>query len=317
MRQVLRAATVLGAACAVLLGLTPSGLALTGQTRLHDPSVIVAGGCHYAFSTGFEGGPGGGSPTVSRTCDPKGYADWVNLGPVFPAVPAWITAKLGRTPPNLWAPDINKVGSEYRLYYTASLWGQQTSAVVGLATAPSPAGPWTDRGEVADDHYPIDPDIAYNGTQPYLVTGGFPGVWIRPIRADGRPTGAAAVQIADDTEGASIAWHGGWFYLFGSRGLCCSGTNSTYYTIVGRSRAITGPYVDRDGRSLLSGGGTTVLRGSGSQVAAGGGDVFRLGSTAKFAYHFYDAAAAGRETLNIRTLTFADGWPVFSAPQGP
>lgn len=317
MRSLVRGLTVLAAATALVLGLSTPALALTGETRLHDPSVIVAGGCYYGFSTGFEGGPGGGSPTVGRSCAAGGYSGWVNLGPVFPAVPAWITTKLGATPSNLWAPDVERIGTTYRLYYTASLWGQQTSAVVGLATAASPAGPWTDQGEVADDHYPIDPDVAYDGTQPYLVTGGFPGVWIRPIGANGRPTGTAPVQIAGGTEGASIAWNGGWFYLFGSRGGCCAGVNSTYYTIVGRSASITGPYVDKAGKSLLTGGGTTVLTGSGSQVAAGGGDVFTDGTTSRFAYHFYDAANAGRETLNIRTLTFSGGWPVFSAPQGP
>ena len=42
-------------------------------------------------------------------------------------------------------------------------------------------------------------------------------------------------HIAVGIENPTIILNGGYYYLFGSKGLCCSGVNSTYYTVVGRS----------------------------------------------------------------------------------
>jgi arabinan endo-1,5-alpha-L-arabinosidase len=47
----------------------------------------------------------------------------------------------------LWAPYVMKVGAEYRLYYSLSSAVSRLS-VIGLATAASPEGPWTERGLV-------------------------------------------------------------------------------------------------------------------------------------------------------------------------
>ena len=88
--------------------------------------------------------------------------------------------------------------------------------------------------------------------------------------------------------------------------LCCSGVNSTYYTVVGAATSITGPYLDENGVDLNSGGGTTILTGAGTEVAAGGADIFDDGTTKQLAYHFYDANNAGSETLNVRTLFFGN-----------
>ena len=68
----------------------------------------------------------------------------------------------------------------------------------------------------------------------------------------------------------TIILNGGYYYLFGSKGTCCSGVNSTYHTVVGRSAGITGPYLDQNGTDLASGGGTTALTGVYPKVAAGG-----------------------------------------------
>lgn len=47
-----------------------------------------------------------------------------------------------------------------------------------------------------------------------------------------------------------------------------------YRIMVCRSRSATGGYVDRTGRSCLSGGGTTVLASNGNTYAPGGQGVF-------------------------------------------
>jgi arabinan endo-1,5-alpha-L-arabinosidase len=301
----------------VFIGGAPAASALSGDLHMHDPSVIKVGGCYYGFSTGFEGGPGNGSVTVRKTCDPTLYRGWSYVGTVWNSVPAWITARLGRTPPNIWAPDINYFNGKYHLYYAASIWGQSTLAVTGLLTASNIEGPWTDAGQVTDVKYPIDPNVAWSGGTAYLMWGSWSGTYLHVLNpATGKlsTTNNNLWKIASGIENSSMTWRNGYFYLFGSKGSCCSGVNSTYYTVVGRSASITGPFVDQNGVAMTSGGGTTILTGSGSQVAAGGGDVLDDGSLERLAYHFYDAQAGGRETLNIRNILFSNGWVGMSAP---
>ncbi|MGW1626693.1 RICIN domain-containing protein [Streptomyces sp. NPDC002172] len=123
-------------------------------------------------------------------------------------------------------------------------------------------------------------------------------------------------HIAVGIENPTIILNDGYYYLFGSKGLCCSGTNSTYYTVVGRSTSITGPYLDQNGVDMVSGGGTTVLAGAYPKVAAGGADAYDDGTSKFLAYHYYDGNNNGQETLDIRQVTFSGGWPVLAAPLG-
>ncbi|HLL65507.1 MAG TPA: family 43 glycosylhydrolase [Micromonosporaceae bacterium] len=310
------AVTVAVLVTTVVMANARSADALTGDLRMHDPSVIKVGSCYYGFSTGFEGGPGSGSVTIRKTCDATLYGGWAYVGTVWNSVPSWITARLGSTPPNIWAPDITYFNGRYRLYYAASIWGR-SAAVTGMATATNIEGPWTDGGEVTNVNYPIDPNIEWSGSTPYIMWGSWNGIYMHvldPSTGKLSTTDHNLWKLATGIENATMAWNGGYFYLFGSRGTCCSGVSSTYYTVVGRSTSIQGPFLDRNGVNMANGGGTTILTGSGTQVAAGGGDVFADGSTLRLAYHFYDANANGRETLNIRTIGFSGGWPTLSAP---
>ena len=52
-------------------------------------------------------------------------------------------------------------------------------------------------------------------------------------------------------EGTYIHKRGGYYYLFASIGRCCEGLKSTYTTVVGRSKYLFGPYVDKKGESML------------------------------------------------------------------
>jgi arabinan endo-1,5-alpha-L-arabinosidase len=58
---------------------------------------------------------------------------------------------------------------------------------------------------------------------------------------------------------ASIVHHGRYYYFFVSVDLCCRGLKSTYKTIVGRAKNITGSYLDRNGVDMSRGGGTLLL----------------------------------------------------------
>jgi arabinan endo-1,5-alpha-L-arabinosidase len=315
------ASLIAGALALVSIVLAPtSAHALSGDTRLHDPSVMKVGNCYYGFSTGFENDPlnPSGSITIRKTCGGTAASGWTKVGNVWNATPAWITTRLGATPPNIWAPDIKFFNNKYHLYYAASLWGQNTLAAMGVATATNIEGPWTDQGMVTDVNYPIDPNVDWgpNNTM-YVSWGSWNGTYmhvLNPSTGKLSTTDNNLWKIATGIENPSIVLNGGYYYLFGSRGSCCSGVNSTYYTVVGRSASITGPYLDKNGTNMASGGGSTVLTGSSPKVAAGGGDAYDDGTLKYFAYHYYDANNAGRETLDIRQMTFSNGWPVMGAP---
>ena len=60
-------------------------------------------------------------------------------------------------------------------------------------------------------------------------------------------------------EAPVIIRKGEYDYLFASFDFCCQGANSTYYTVVGCSKLVEGPYLDREGRKMKDGGGTIVL----------------------------------------------------------
>jgi arabinan endo-1,5-alpha-L-arabinosidase len=103
----------------------------------------------------------------------------------------------------------------------------------------------------------------------------------------------------------------GYFYLFVNWGKCCRGVNSTYEIRMGRSRLITGPYLDKDGVDLMKKGGTLLLATDGAFIGPGHAGIFEEGGQFWFSCHFYDATERGRSTLAIRPLRWAaDGWPV-------
>lgn len=59
-----------------------------------------------------------------------------------------------------------------------------------------------------------------------------------------RPTPPAP---PDAIEAPLIIRKNDFYYLFVSFWIPAAGINSTYHVMVGRSEAVTGPYVDRDG----------------------------------------------------------------------
>jgi beta-xylosidase len=64
------------------------------------------------------------------------------------------------------------------------------------------------------------------------------------------------------SEGPFVYKHFQYFYLLVSLGHCCRGVDSDYNLVVGRSRTVEGPYVDRDGKLLSRGGGTPIAKGN-------------------------------------------------------
>lgn len=109
-------------------------------------------------------------------------------------------------------------------------------------------------------------------------------------------------------EAPFVFHHDDYFYLFVSWDLCCRGVQSTYRTMVGRSHSVHGPYVDREGRRMMDGGGTPLLTSNARWVGPGGESLLHNGAADIIVFHAYDAQT-GRPALQISTLAWKDGWP--------
>lgn len=297
---------------------------VAGDVGVHDPELVVTAGAWYVFSTG-EDGKGDGAPQVRRSRD-QGRT-WEYVGTVWDkdTRPAWAYAKVPLVS-NFWAPDVIEHDGTYYLYYSASSFGSNTSAI-GLTTNTTldpddPGYRWVDRGEVVgsgsgDDFNTIDPGVitAEDGV-PWMAFGSFwGGVQLVELSwPNGKPAADAEPEriAVRDTgtnpiEAPVLVRHGSFYYLFVSRDYCCKGTGSTYQIAVGRSSTITGPYVDAVGQDLVTGGGTVLLTTHGDRIGPGGQSY----DDGYLAFHYYDGAAGGAPTLAIRSVSWTeDGWPV-------
>jgi arabinan endo-1,5-alpha-L-arabinosidase len=311
-----------GASTAGVSGVTPRR-AVTGDARTHDPSLAHTASGWYVFSTGDPAVAGG---TVQIRFSPDGR-NWAFTGTIGSSIPAWVSQAVPGVS-NLWAPDVSFHNGRWYLYYAASTFGSNRS-IIGLFTNPTldpkdPRYAWTDQGEVTesvttDDFNAIDPNLFVDTTgAAWLAFGSFwSGVKLVPVSfPSGKPATVHPDRVSlvdrhfgpNAVEAPFLVAHGGWYYLFVSFDFCCQGANSTYHLVVGRSSTVTGPYLDRSGKSLLAGGATATLDAQGDMRGPGGASV--SGDTV--AFHYYDAAKAGDFHLGLGHLGFRDGWPVIT-----
>lgn len=370
MTRLTRATAVLAAALTPLLalGTTPAAAAPPRVERatytnpvsksfadtFADPSLIRGkDGWWYAYGTSDplredpdatpeDPGPVAQIP-IARSRD---LATWTYVGDAFSSTnrPSWATADAG-----LWAPDIRYVDGQYRLYYvvtqTTVTDGDNDNAI-GVATAPSPTGPWTDSGAPLIDPRPgdnaakdpndfkwnFDPSAVTDGDRQYLFYGSYyGGVFVQRLQPDGRTRIGSPTQVAIDNkfEGAYVVRHGSFWYLFASTANCCLGPTTGYSVQVGRSKKITGPYVDQQGVSLTASrtGGTPVLNQNGNRWVGAGHNAIATDLAGRdwIVYHAIDRAdpylngtvGINRRPMLIDRLDWVRGWPVVRAGRGP
>ena len=119
--------------------------------------------------------------------------NWEHKGFVFPEgqAPSWTAT--GRRVADFWAPEMQRVGGENWLAYTAR--EKSGALAIGVARAPTPFGPWADNGQplitggkvlspgasasggVIDSHVFVDED----GTPFFFWKNDTNGLWPRPL----------------------------------------------------------------------------------------------------------------------------------------
>jgi arabinan endo-1,5-alpha-L-arabinosidase len=302
----------------------------SAQVSIHDPVMAREGDTYYLFSTG----PG---ITFYSSKDMK---SWQLEGRVFPGNPAWALGVASTFNGHIWAPDIIHHNGKWYLYYSVSAFGKNTSAmgvtVNKTLNRNSPDYKWEDQGIVLqsvpnrDLWNAIDPNVIIDeeGT-PWMSFGSFwgglklarlnqnmiliaePEEWYsiakreRSVLVDDSDSGSAAI------EAPFIFKKGAYYYLFVSWDKCCRGKDSTYKMLVGRSKKVTGPYIDKEGKNLAEGGGTLLLSGDSNYYGVGHNSAYTFDGKDYLVFHAYEASDNGLQKLKILELGWDEKlWPV-------
>lgn len=272
-----------------------------------------------------------------------------------------------------WAPDVSYADGEYRMYYAATKEFGSSESKIWLAAAKKPEGPFENKGVVVSSWSEgLDPDAAVpNAIDPFLIGtpegkqylaygSFFAGIFLKELKPDGFAVnqdrsskdyfGTCIANKGgspiDGPEGSSVLYdrNTGYYFLFLSYGWL----GDTYDIRVGRSKNVTGPYLDYKGHKLTDdvAGVTTgtklacsyrfsAAKPGGKQAepnsswewggfrAPGGGVPLFSDGQYFFVHHIRDGAAVNHTEsdgqanyfmhyLMVRKMYFINGWPVLS-----
>lgn len=201
----------------------------------------------------------------------KNLIDWTWVASAFDGSPNALD--WGDKEAGVWAPTIIKVGDHYCYYYSLSTWGDENPGI-GVATSPTPYGPFKHYGKLLDSEMSgvrnsIDPVPYYDKDgKLYLIWGSFFGIGAVELTDDGtevfygqenmkehvtyliQNTSGESMNIDANYEGSYIIEKDNHYYYMGSQGTCLSGTDSTYRVKVGKSDSLFGPYYGTDGKAM-------------------------------------------------------------------
>ncbi|MCA1620547.1 MAG: family 43 glycosylhydrolase [Acidobacteria bacterium] len=292
-----------------------------------DPTIVRVGPDYWAAAT-----TGGWAPhfALLRSRD---LVNWEHVGYLLARKPAWAKG-------DFWAPEMVSDGGRILVYYTARRDegpGKRGTLCVAVATAPAPAGPYTDRGPLVCEI----PERAGVGSIDAFFVRDERGRPFLVWKADGNdaepdaPTSIYAQRLSGDgarllgrrreilrntspwerhvTEGSFILRRGGWFYHFYSGNACC-GRGCEYALGVARARKLLGPWEKYPENPLVAANRDWRCPGHGSIVRTPDGRDFLL-------YHSYrqrrDTFGVGREAVLDEVTWNADGWPSINGGKGP
>jgi arabinan endo-1,5-alpha-L-arabinosidase len=291
------------------------------------PALFSLALAHQAFAV--DGEPYIHDPSTVAFCDGKYFTYGTGGGGLISEDGGWSWHSGAQRPGGGAAPDVIKIGDRYLMAYGATgggLGGGHNGRILTMwnqnLDPKSPDFKFTEAVVVAssdgnEDCDAIDPSLMLDPTDGklWLTYGTYFG-FIRLVELDPktgkRVEGNQPVNIAIDCEATDLIYRDGWYYLLGTHGTCCSGANSTYNIRVGRSRKVTGPFLDNLGNDMIKGGGKLVVGASDRHLGPGHFGRMVLGDAVeKFSCHYEaDLDRSGRSVLDVRPLLWKDGWPV-------
>ncbi len=275
-----------------------------------DPSVLRDGARWYMTCTG---GSGGNVFPIYASAD---LEQWQRVSWIFPAErgrPAWATG-------NHWAPELRRVGDRYVAYF--SMRGRRANAI-GVATATTVLGPYTDRGTPlvthatgASDAHVVD--AAGTAYLYYKVESEPAEIWAQPLAADGLELAGPATKVLAASEpwehavveAPVVVREGPTYFLIYSGARYCG---TEYALGVARAPSPLGPFEKR-AAPILRGGTAWAGPGHASLVDDARGAL-------RIAYHAYRSSAGtptcepdqpddnNRRDVRIDRLVFEHGWP--------
>ncbi len=298
----------------------------------HDPVLIRQDSLFYLFMT--HGG-------VAKSSD---LENWTRIDRVSTKL-EWVTDDI--VPGyrgGYWAPDIQYYQGLYYLYYSPSAFGKNTSAIGVMTnkTLDQSSGDflWEDQGMILqsipgrDSWNAIDANVLFDqdslgNTVGWLSFGSFwSGLKLTKLAPDmvslAEPQEWYGIaKRADDTgnpdqnsgngaiEAPFIYRRNNYYYLFASIDYCCKGLESTYKTIVGRSKDVRGPYIDKEGKPMNAGGGTVIAAETIDYAGIGHCAVYDFDGKTIFIAHGYDKRDNGRSKLIVKEMEWdVNDWPV-------
>ena len=269
-----------------------------------DPGVLDVGGAFYMVSTTHV------LPAFPIRVS-RDLVNWEHTGRhVFTRAnqPSWARD-------HFWAPELHRVGDRYVCYYTAR--STLTNRLcIGVATADSPEGPYTDLGRplVAEEVAVLDPTFFRDDDgRHYLYwkkdAPDGPGgpILVQELTADGLALAGPRHEVLRNdlgwegrlVEAPAMVKRDGAYYLFYSG----ADYDSPGYAIgVARSSSPTSGFEKR---------GEPILRGSGRWKGPGHCSVVRLQGQDYLVYHAWQGERFRdhRPTLVDRLAWTDDGWP--------
>lgn len=291
-------------------------------------SIVMLSTMHFSEAYPLDGEPFIHDPSTIMKCDGKYFTFGTGGGGLI-SEDGWIWRPGAERPGGGAAPDAVKIGDRYLVAYSATgggLGGGHAGNVLTMwnktLDPSSPDFKFSEPIIVAsslddEDCDAIDAGLLLDPTtgRLWLSYGTYFG-FIRIVELDPatgtRMPGNEPVNIAIDCEATDLIYRDGWYYLLGTHGTCCDGPNSTYNIVVGRSRNVTGPYLDNIGRDMLKGGGKMVIAAGNRNTGPGHfGRYVEDDGVEKMSFHYEaDFDRGGRSVLAIRPLLWKNDWPV-------
>jgi len=285
-----------------------------GAIGSHDPSLLKDEGMWWLVSTGRGG-------CVKYSSD---GLEWKEGRPLFSVEHAWwrkYAPKMAQL--DVRAPDIHRWGDRILCYYSVGEMGRNNSAIGLTSCTDISKGDWRDDGLVisskqgVNTYNAIDPSLAVDASgKPWLVFGSrFDGLHLVSLDpATMKPKGevSSIAQRSSGIERGNIVYANGYYYLFASIDHYGEGAGGMYKIGCGRSKEITGPYVDKNNQPMLQGNATVLDAGTSRFVGPGGPNVYKNGNAWVITHHAFDTDNGGASVLFVRDLVWdATQWPTY------